>query len=536
MLKILLKKSLLQFSYGFLTDRKTGKRKGEPIVMARGCLVVLVLLSVGAMFFGISESLARFLLPDFPALYFSMAGILTTLVGVLGSVFSTYASLYMAKDNDRLLSLPIPPQTILQSRLLGVLFFSFLYTAVAWIPACLAAFRQPGYTVSGKTAVLPLLISLVFPIFVSVFTCFLGFLVAKLSKLGVGKTVLIIVLGVSFVALYYYCVFQMDKLLETIIQNRAAVSEAIHGWAYPLYLAGQGASGDTGSFFGFLFLSVVLGALCYLILSKTFLKLSISSEKQRTVGKRSAVRIRKASLERTLLRREWKRFCSCPVYVLNNGLGLAGLLLIGIYVTVRKNLIRDVMFIYVDEVPGLMEMLPVAVTGILCLLVATNTISTPSISLEGSRIWILQSLPIDPFCILQAKERLHVELNMVPAVLAGVLVGIVFEIPFDTVCLMLLFILVFIWFTAALGLIFGVCFPKLSWNNESEPVKQNLSVLGSLFTGWVLAAVMALPYYFAWKTISCTTYIFSWTLGLFVLTFLLERWLQENGSVRFSKL
>ncbi len=46
-------------------------------------------------------------------LYYALMGLLALAFGVFGSVFSTYAGLYQAKDNELLLSMPIPPRRIL---------------------------------------------------------------------------------------------------------------------------------------------------------------------------------------------------------------------------------------------------------------------------------------------------------------------------------------------------------------------------------------------------------------------------------------
>lgn len=54
-------------------------------------------------------------------MYFAMMGLLASFFGVFGSVFNTYAGLYLAKDNDLLLSMPIPIRTILCARLLGLM-------------------------------------------------------------------------------------------------------------------------------------------------------------------------------------------------------------------------------------------------------------------------------------------------------------------------------------------------------------------------------------------------------------------------------
>ena len=57
------------------------------------------------------------------------------LLGVFGSVFNTYSGLYLAKDNDLLLSLPIPVRAMLASRLLGVYLMGLMYSGVVMLPA-----------------------------------------------------------------------------------------------------------------------------------------------------------------------------------------------------------------------------------------------------------------------------------------------------------------------------------------------------------------------------------------------------------------
>ena len=52
-------------------------------------------------------------------LYFALMGLMAMFLGAFGSVFNTYSSLYLAKDNDLLLSLPIPVRIIMASRLVS---------------------------------------------------------------------------------------------------------------------------------------------------------------------------------------------------------------------------------------------------------------------------------------------------------------------------------------------------------------------------------------------------------------------------------
>ena len=63
-------------------------------------------------------------------LYFALMGLLAMFLGAFGSVFNTYAGLYLAKDNDLLLSMPIPVRYIMASRLLGVYLMGLMYSGV----------------------------------------------------------------------------------------------------------------------------------------------------------------------------------------------------------------------------------------------------------------------------------------------------------------------------------------------------------------------------------------------------------------------
>ena len=68
-------------------------------------------------------------------LYYLVMGLIAVLLGAFGSVFSTYSSLYLSKDNDLLLSMPIPVRYVMVSRLLGVYLLGLMYSGVATVPA-----------------------------------------------------------------------------------------------------------------------------------------------------------------------------------------------------------------------------------------------------------------------------------------------------------------------------------------------------------------------------------------------------------------
>ena len=107
-------------------------------------------------------------------LYFALMGLLAILLGAFGSVFTTYSGLYLAKDNDLLLSLPIPVNTLIAARLLGVYLMGLMYSGVVMLPAIIVYWvdgvRRPAAPCIGGRSAPWLLISM----FVLTLSCAAG--------------------------------------------------------------------------------------------------------------------------------------------------------------------------------------------------------------------------------------------------------------------------------------------------------------------------------------------------------------------------
>ena len=137
MVKILLKKQFTEIFRSYFYDAKKNKARSKAAIT--GYIVLFVLLMVGilgGMFTFLSVSLCGALTAvGFDWLYFAIMSLLAILLGAFGSVFNTYSGLYLAKDNDLLLSMPIPVGTIMISRLLGVYLMGLMYSGVVIIPS-----------------------------------------------------------------------------------------------------------------------------------------------------------------------------------------------------------------------------------------------------------------------------------------------------------------------------------------------------------------------------------------------------------------
>ena len=110
MIRLLVKKQLWEIFRSYFYDAKKNKARSRLGTAAYILLFAVLMLGViGGMFTFVAKSICGALAAaGMDWLYFTLMGLMAILLGTFGSVFNTYSGLYLARDNDLLLSMPIP--------------------------------------------------------------------------------------------------------------------------------------------------------------------------------------------------------------------------------------------------------------------------------------------------------------------------------------------------------------------------------------------------------------------------------------------
>ena len=192
MLKLLLKKQLMEVFRSYFYDAKKNKARSKGTTIAYIVMFVLLMVGVlGGMFAVLAATMCGQLVEmGMDWLYFVIMGMMAVFLGAFGSVFNTYSGLYLAKDNDLLLSMPVPVSSLVAARLSGVYLMGLMYSAVVILPAVIIYWVTVGVTASAVLGglVLPLLISLA----VLVLSCALGWVAAKISQKLRNKSLVVV--------------------------------------------------------------------------------------------------------------------------------------------------------------------------------------------------------------------------------------------------------------------------------------------------------------------------------------------------------
>ena len=529
MLKALLKKQFLELNAFYFQDKKTGKARSKRGIILYALLFAFLFLVLCGVFFTMALGFAPLLETDMSWLYFSLMGMVAIIFGTFGSVFSTYAGLYHARDNDMLLSMPIPPSKILLVRMLGVGIMGLLYEAMLMIPALAVRFFSAPVSPAGVVCS----IVLVFVIngFVTVLSCLLGWVVALLSSKFKNKSLLTVLFSLIFLAAYYYFFSQSYQILQSLYAHSQEVGIAIRTWLYPFYLMGLGAEGNIPAMVGFTAGVVLLLGATWLILSKTFLRIAT----KRANGTKQVYQerpVKAAGLEQALFRKELRRYLNSPTYILNCSLGTVFMLALAVLSLIYAGKIRQFLPYFAEW----KELIPVAAAVAVSTIASMNYITAPSVSLEGRNLWILQTLPVPAAKVFDAKQRLHWVLTMPPALVLTVCLAVVLRLEPAEGVLAALFVLVFILFSAAGGLALNLKLPNLEWTNETAPIKQSMGVMIALFGGWLVMILFAVGGYFLAPRIGALLFLLLGTLLLALGTWVLNRWLRNAGVRIFESL
>lgn len=531
MTKALLRKQLMElFSFLWRDKKRNRSRTGGRLVLS----VVLYLL-LFALLAAIFSFLAWMLCAPLVEagmgwLYFALMGLIGAALGVFGSVFNTYASLYQARDNSMLLAMPISPGRLLLVRLTGVYAMGLLYELLIMAPTLVIYFiaARPGIL----SVLFSILIVFLLSIFVLTLSTVLGWVVALISGKVRHKSLVTVALSLAFIAAYYYLYLKAYSMLQRIIAAPEIAGDFVRGRLYPLYQMGLAAEGDPAALLIFSAMVLALFAVVCLVLARSYTRLSTFSRgaAKKQYRERS---VKAASVGGALFHKELRRFLGSPTYMLNCGLGTLIMVIGAAALLIKGGDLAAMLYGLLGKESGLV---PLIACAALCMISCMNDTAAPSVSLEGKNLWLVQSFPVSGQQVLGAKLRLHLAVTLPPAALLTAAVELVLRPAAAYALLIPAVFLLFIWFMGELGLTVNLLSPNLDWTNEIVPIKQSMSVAVTLLGGWVLVTALGALYWLLSRFVSPVIYLACVCAALLIAALALLAWLKRRGARIFEAL
>ena len=425
------------------------------------------------MHYGMAKSLLE---SGNDAVFFSLFGLISFVLMLVGSVFMAQTQIFEAKDNELLLSMPIPPRYIFLSRIISLAVVNLVYESVISIPCFVL------YCIFGQVTVLGvvsfIILSLVLPLFSMAITILFAWMLSSITARVRHKTAFQMALSILLIGLWY--AFYM------VLSNGGIASNM--QWALSVSLIKWFSEGIASANMLYVLYFVLVGvgafALVCFVLSLNFIKITTMNKgAPKAVYKEKKSKVKGASS--ALLRREFRRFTSSSTYMLNCGFGLIFILAIAVFAIVKS-----------DSLPviSLGKNFPIDVSVLFALgiifIQSSTPISAPSVSFEGKSLWIIQSLPVRGADVLRAKVLMHVLAEAPVTLISSAIIAVIFHSDVLSTVFVLIAPFLMCLFIAVLGVFVNLKFPRFDWDNEAMIVKRGASVGITMGIGY---AVTFLP-------------------------------------------
>lgn len=318
-LKLLLKvrfsglvRSLMRSSKGSAA-KTTGKLIGFGLLYLYHAVVFMMLF--GMMFLGLSA----FNEMGIGWLYFAMYALIGFILMIIGSAALAKTQIFDAKDNDLLLSMPIPPSAIVTSRMLMLVLVNFVYLLMVMVPAGVVWAVMIGFDAVGAIAFILLSAGLL--MLSTALGIFMGWIIALVTRRARNKAIVTMVFTIAFMAVYFIFCFGAQQYVQTLVENGEEIAGALRGIA-PLYWFGEAISASNALYLLLaLAVCVIPFVIAFAIISKTFSKIVAGSRDSVRV-KNKKVKVVATPVKKALLKREFSRLFSSPTYLTNSGVGL----------------------------------------------------------------------------------------------------------------------------------------------------------------------------------------------------------------------
>lgn len=499
------------FNINELRYTKDKKKRNNGIMLGVSVLLIMVML-IGYVVF-MSYSLAMLQLTKYiPANLLAT----TSVVILVFTILKASGVLFSTKDYDMLMSFPLRPLTVVISRFLSMYLGNLVFSCFMMIPSGVVyvIFVHPA-----PIFYLFFLISIfILPLLPMTIASTIGTCITAISARMKHRNFvnillsLLLMFGIMSVSLF------SGKLEGQQLTDLSTVMAKQINRLYPMASTFTSAIADLNitAFLQFVGISLAVFAAFAYVVSRRYTVIMTTLQSRATKGNYVFTQSSIASPTRALFVKEWKRYFSSPIYVLNTAFGYVIVLAISAALCILGPEKTSTLLQLPDITPLITQYAPIAIGSIVALAPATAS----SISLEGKQWWLPLSLPITTKMLFDSKIRVTLTLSIPTSLLASTLIAL--RIPFTPLNLLLLYLtpITYCIFLATIGITINAHLPHLTWDNEATVIKQSLATLLSMLVG-LLSFLLPILLFQYLPTLSPTLLTSLLTLILFLLTLFL---------------
>jgi ABC-2 type transport system permease protein len=466
-LKILLKNNL-----NMILGRLQGKKKRASTAVA---LSFLILGMIGL--FAVYSLQAWSMFKGLPGKLCVFHGIITTLTVLLIIGIMRVTGKTKGNDADFLLSLPIKKRDIIIAKLSNQYLFDLFFSTILLLPF-VVMYEITAASFAANVLIFGLIAVFFLPLLSLGVSQIMEFVIVKLFnriKFGnVLKSLVPTILYITLITLMLIKTFGYGSVqfesMEAYFQDRW-FSNQVLSFIFDQSLV------SIIVFISITIIPAIVGIIMQVnIYGKNFgiyssNKTKIELAKQKTPFQH-------------LAKKEISFYFSTPAYLVNTIIG--PIFVVVLAAAVASMGIENMLALLQISLSNTDLQFVLAVLVNLCI--SMTTISSVSLSLEGKTIWFIQSSPVSENQLFFAKLLVPFVVVTPSILIASIIFGAILN---SIIAGLIIFgiSMLFLLINDVSGLMINLWFPKLNWENETQVVKQSLSVLLAMVFNFVLAIV-----------------------------------------------
>ena len=518
-----------------INKKKTNKKSGIVLILFISLCFMFSIWTYANMFF---EKMAPMHLQS---IVLSLFVFLISILTIGEGIYKTGPLLFNCKDDGLLLSLPIKKSTVLFIRIFKFYVFELIFNSLFIIPLIIAYTRWAD-SITWAFYLTSVIMLFILPIIPIVLSCIIGTITSALSSRFKFKNLTQIVTSTIILLIIFYLSFNLEGFFTYLAKHAKSLNDLITKIYYPAGVYAKLATEfNVADLLVFVGINILIFTIAVLILSKFYFKINSRLKKVTTTKKTSInkLSIKRNSVTKALIKKEFNTFFKTPVFIVNAGFGLVLFIMMAIVVSIKFDSAVEVLSD--PEKFNLSKDLIINNTSIIVFLLIAmagfmTSITNSVISLEGKNINILKSLPVKAKTILMSKIYSSLIITTPPILIGDIILFIRFKLGILEMILLLLLSILIPLVSHFIGIIVNLKYPKLDWENQAEVVKQSTSSFVAVMIGMILLVISAFTVLNLIETVSHTIILLIATIIFIIINCILYLYLNKTGKKQFNKL
>lgn len=424
-------------------------------------------------------------------------------------IFYVMSTFYFSMDIEKLLPLPLKPSTIMGAKFTVVMIYEYLTELILVLPILIT------YGVKSSAGIVyyiyGIIIFLTIPIIPLVIAAFINMIIMRFTNIGKNKDRFRTIAGIFglLFAVGFNVIIQKvssqandpEKMANMLMQGNNSL---VNGTT-KLFPSSKPAlnsllySGDLRGLVNlliFLVISFALLAILLILGEALYLKSVIGiSETMSKRKKLSAKEFEEGTTQKSAVwsytLKELRSLFRTPAYFMNCVImNLLWPIFLFIPVLAQPDILKDLskLKLFMQDSSNMGMIIGIAF-GFMMFISLANPTAATAISREGENMFINKYLPISYSKQILGKVLSAVILNSI-GILVMIIVAIaIVQPPVYLILMVMILGIVVTFFTAFVGILIDINFPKLQWENEQKAVKQNVNVVIMMFGGMIIGGL-----------------------------------------------